>query len=80
MSLDQELISHVQQIATGETGHRARAMLACYVGFVGLLEHSPELRERALKIESALRTFCATGQLPPLPSKAPRDPNRRATG
>jgi hypothetical protein len=64
MRIDQELISNVQRIATGESIHRASALLACYVGLVGLLEESPELRERAVAVESALRTLCATGRLP----------------
>jgi hypothetical protein len=73
MSIDQELISNVQRIATGATAHRARSLLACYIGFVGLLEESPELRARVTAIESALRTLCATGRLPSI-SRAAKSP------
>jgi hypothetical protein len=64
MTIDHELIAQVQQVASGEIAHRAKTMIACYVGFIGLLEQCPELRDRAIAVETALRTLCATGRLP----------------
>ena len=68
MTIDNELISQVQQVVSEEFSHKARTLLACYVGFIGLLDQYPELLDRALTIEHALRTFCTTGQLPSLPA------------
>jgi hypothetical protein len=71
MTIDHELITQVQQVVSEEFSHRARTLLACYVGFVGLLDQYhqyPALRDRALAIEEALRTFCTTGELPNLPA------------
>ena len=44
--------------------HRVKTLIACYVGFISLLQSHPELKERALKVENSLREFCATGILP----------------
>lgn len=65
MTIDHELIARVQEAAREPLAHRVKTMIACYIGFVGLLEQQPDLRQRALAIEEALRTFCLTGLLPP---------------
>lgn len=64
MTIDHDLIAQVQALARTELSHRIKTMIACYVGFVGLLGEHPELRERAVTLEAALREFCATGRLP----------------
>ena len=64
MTLDTQLIEQVQQIASESCSHRVKTLIACYVGFIGLLQSNPELKDRALKVEKSLREFCATGILP----------------
>jgi hypothetical protein len=67
MTIDKELITQVQQLADEACSHRLRTLIACYVGFIGLLESNPELLNRAIKLEKTLRTFRETGALPLLP-------------
>jgi hypothetical protein len=79
MIIDHELIVQVQHMATEDSCHRAKTLIACYVGFVGLADEHPELRERARAIESALRAFCTTGRLPKAPIGAARTNQLAAT-
>jgi hypothetical protein len=50
--------------------HRVKTLIACYVGFISLLESNPELEERARKLEKMLRAFRSTGVLPLSPVEA----------
>jgi hypothetical protein len=69
MTLDTHLIAQVQQLASDSSAHRVKTLIACYVGFISLLQSNPELKDRALKVENTLREFCATG-IVPLPGGA----------
>lgn len=64
MTLDTQLIEQVQQLASESCSHRVKTLIACYVGFISLLQSNPELKDRALKVENSLREFCTTGILP----------------
>jgi len=64
MTLDTQLIEQVQQLASESCSHRVKTLIACYVGFTSLLQSNPELKDRALRLENALREFCTTGILP----------------
>jgi hypothetical protein len=65
MTIDNQLIAQVQQAAHApECIHKLRTIIACYQGFVGLLETNPEFRDRAMRLEATLRTFLQTGTLP----------------
>lgn len=64
MTIDTQLIAQVQQLASESCTHRVKTLIACYVGFISLLQSNPELKDRALKVENSLREFCATGILP----------------
>ena len=70
MTIDTELVAQVQLLADESRTHRVKSLIACYVGFISLLESNPELKERALKLEKTLRAYRSTGVLPPSPAEA----------
>lgn len=70
MTIDTELVTQVQLLADEARTHRVKTLIACYVGFISLLESNPELEEKARKLEKTLRAFCSTGVLPLSPAEA----------
>lgn len=84
MTIDTELIAQVQLLADEARTHRVKTLIACYVGFISLLESNPELKDRALKLENVLRAYQTTGVLALSPAEAAtklnRDSRRQASG
>jgi hypothetical protein len=70
MTIDTELVTEVQLLADEARTHRVKTLIACYVGFISLLESNPELEERARQLEKTLRAFRSTGVLPLSPAEA----------
>ncbi len=70
MTIDTELIAQVQLLADEARTHRVKTLIACYVGFISLLESNPELKDRALKLENVLRAYQSTGVLALSPAEA----------
>ncbi len=76
MTIDTELIAQVQLLADEARTHRVKSLIACYVGFISLLESNPELKDRALKLENVLRAYQSTGVLALSPAEAAAKQNR----
>ena len=77
MTIDTELVTEVQLLADKARTHRVKTLIACYIGFISLLESNPELEERARKLEKMLQAFRSTGVLPLSPAEAAAKAERK---